>query len=320
MNKIIYISPLSIAGVNSISKLGNSDTFLEHLNVVDYHFLLFSALYQSGVDFFQLDLNQLPTDISTNPFWKDRFVDVDKKVFSETWQKAGNILETNFDFELDSKYRASQHINLQNYLSSLFYSANTGIPFVNSEFAESRNFDFLESRLSKELFFALKNLYSLIQPDSVLTVTPQYSVLKKDIKRFEDIASSTLYIKYSDSLHLLSQTDKIVAVKKDIHMNALKLYNKFGKGLDLKSMTFGFLKFNKKIIDLFINKAASIFGDYLIETFEKAVTTKKKISYYKVDEAHYMIMWANRIGELMQYTGKDGLKKFLEKPMDKNSS
>jgi hypothetical protein len=262
----------------------------------------------------------LPSSIISNPFWKDKFIDIDKTAYSTSLQKAGSILENNFDFELDSKYNAPQHINVLNYFSSLFYSANTGIPFVNAEFAESRNFDFLETRLSKELFFAIKNLYNLVQPDSISTITPKYSVLKKDAKRFEDIADSTLYIRYADSLNLLSQTNKVDAIKKDIHVNALKLYNKFGKSLDLKAMTFGFLKFNKKIIDLFINKAASIFGDYLIEAVEKATTVRKKISYYKVEEAHYMIMWANRISELMQHTGKDGLDKFLKVHKEKKSS
>ena len=79
------------------------------------------------------------------------------------------------------------------------------------------------------------------------------------------------------------------------------------------------LKFNKKILDLFVNKTASIFGDYLLESIEKSASGKKKISYYKVDEAHYMIMWANRIGELIQHNGKEGLDKFIKQHKDKNS-
>jgi hypothetical protein len=319
MSKITYISPLNISGINSITELANSNAFLEHLDPVDYHFLLFSTLYQSGTDFFQLHINNLPPSIIANPFWKNKFIETDKKAYSISLLKAGKLLEANFDFELDKKYNAPQHINLLNYFSSLFYSTKTGIPFVNAEFAESRNFDFLESRFSKELFFVIKNLYSLIQPDSISTITPQYSVLKKDVRRFEDITESTLYQKYADSLNLLSQTDKVDSIKKDIHVSALKLYNKFGKSLDIKAMTFGFLKFNKKIIDLFVNKTASIFGDYLLDSIEKVTTGKKKISYYKVDQAHYMIIWANRIGELMQHTGREGLTKFLDEHKEKNS-
>jgi hypothetical protein len=319
MDRVLYISPIDLSGINSISKLANYETFLEHLDPINYHFLLFSTLYQSGTSFFQLDKSILPETILANPFWKDKFIDIDNKAYDKSIEKATNILKENFDFELDRKYRAPQYENLKSFFSSLFYSVETGVPFVNAEFSESKNFDFLESRLRRELFIAIKNFNELIHSDNVSTIVPQYTVLKKDVRRFEDIANSTLYLKYSESLHLLSDTKKIETIKKDIHANALKVYNKYANHLDLKAMAFGFLKFNKKIVDLFTNKVTSIFGDFIIEAIEKSSTGKKKIHYYKVDEAHYMIQWANRIGELMSKGGKDKLDLFLKEYKTKNS-
>ncbi len=319
MDKMIYISPQNLSGINSISELANYETFLEHLDPIDYHFVLFSSLYQSGADYFQLDINNLPLTIKGNKFWKDKFIDLDKNEYEKSLIKANKIIDGNFNFALDRQYRAPQFLNLQNYFSSLFYSTETGIPFINVDFAESKNFDFLETRLSKELFLSIKNFYSQIHSDTISTVTPQYSVLKKDVTRFEDIANSTVYQNYSNSLNLISQDTKIETAKKEIRVKALKVYNKYAKHLDLKAMTFGVLKFNKKVIDLFTNKATSIFGDYIIETIEKATTGKKKVSYYKVDQAHYMILWANRIGELMQNGGKDKLDEFLKAYAEKNS-
>ena len=311
MRKITYISPLTISGINAITELGNSESQLKHLPPIDFHFLLFSTLYQSGTDFFQLDINQLPSSITNNPFWETKFVQTDDRAYSNSILKAESILNKHFDFELDKKYLSPQHINLLNYFTSLFYSAKTGIPFVNTEFAESRNLDFLETRFSKELFFSLKKLYQLIQPDTVSTITPQYSVLKKDIKRFEELTDTKLYRRYSDSLNLLSQTSKIENIKRDIHVSALKLYNKFGNGLDIKAMTFGFLKFNKKVLELFVNKATSILGDYILDTVENVTSNKKRLSYYKVDEAHYVIMFAKRMEDLRQHAGQDVVKEFL---------
>jgi hypothetical protein len=317
MNKIIYISPLNISGITAITELANSNTFLEYLDPIDYHFLLFSTLYQSGSNFFQVEKQILPNSIIEDPFWKGKLLQTDNRAYVTSIQKATVLLQDNFNIELDNKYNAPQFINLLNYFSNLFYSSKTGIPFVNAEFAESRNFDFLQSRLSSELFTSIKNLYSLIQPDSVSTITPQYSILKKDIKRFEDITESLVYRKYADSLSLISQTNKIETLKKEIHASALKVYNKYGNSLDLRSLTFGFLRFNKKVIDLFVNKAASILGDYLIDSFENVTSGKNRISYYKVDQAHYMIMWANRIGEFMEKAGNDGLSRFLGERKEK---
>lgn len=313
MDRIIYIDPTTQVGIKSISKLSNSETFLKYLEPVDYNFVLYASLYQSGANFFELDLSILPESIKDNPFWKNKFISSNKKVYQASEDKAVKILENSFDFDLDKTSRAPQAGNLKEYFTSLFYSADTGIPFINAKYAESKDFEFLESRFNKEFFLSLKKFHSLITSDAVSTITPQYSVLKKDVKRFEEIANSALYLRYSDSLSLLGEENKIDLLKKDIHSNALKLYSKYAKHLDLKAMTFSFLKTTKNITDLFVNKQTSIFGDFIIDAIEKIGSGKRKVTYYKVEEAHYMILWANRIGEMMHKGGRETLREFLDK-------
>lgn len=58
MEKIIYISSTEIGGLNTISRLGNSEVFLEELDFVNFDFMLFSTLYQSGAN---PALRSLPT-------------------------------------------------------------------------------------------------------------------------------------------------------------------------------------------------------------------------------------------------------------------
>jgi ribosomal protein L25 (general stress protein Ctc) len=319
MEKIMYIGVKEIGGLNSISKLSNSSEFLDFLEPIDFHFILFSSLYQSGTNYFQLNTSALPSNLLNNPFWKDKFIDIDHKMFDKAYAKSSNIMNANFDFELDKKYTAQQAVLFQDYFTSLFYATDAGIPFVNPDYADSKNFDYLESRLSKELFAAIKSFTSLIQKNDISTITPQYSVLKKDVRRFEDIVESSLYLNYQNSLILLeNDTHKIETIKKDIQVNALKLYHKYANTLDIKNMGFSFLKTNKKIADLFLNKPSSIFGDFIIDTLEKVATSNKKINYYKVDEANFMLLWAKRIGELMQKSQKAKLEEFL-KEQRKNS-
>lgn len=242
MDRIIYIDPRTQVGLNIASKLSNSEVFLRYLEPIDFSFILYSTLYQSGANYFEIDKSLIPDSLKENPFWKGKFVSTNKEVYQYSENRAIKILESNFNFDIDKTYKASQAYNLKEYFTSLFYSMTTGIPFVNAEFAEPRNFDFLESRFNKEFFIILKKFHSLISSDSISTVTPQYSVLKKDVRRFEDIANSTLYLRYADSLNLLKEEDRIDLIKGDIHSNAAKVYNKYAKYLDLKGMTFGFLK------------------------------------------------------------------------------
>jgi hypothetical protein len=323
MEKIIYISSAEIGGLNSISGLGNSEVFLEELDYVNFHFMLFSTLYQSGANYFQVDFEILPPEILKNPFWKDKFIDIDRNILEKSIAKSAEVLKANFDFKLDKTYRAPQSFYFQDYFTSLFYSTQTGIPFINPNFSETKSFDFLESRMSKELFLAIKNLHSQIETNEISTITPKYSVLKKDIRRFEDILESTSYNNYRDSLMLLeNEDDKVEKVKKEIKVNALKLHSKYVGNLNLKDMGFSFLKANKKVADIFLNKPTSIFGDFIIETVEKLVTSKRKISYYNVDEANFMLLWAERIGELTQKGSQEKLSEFLteyKKNKDKNN-
>lgn len=313
MDKIIYLSPRDLSGINLVNELGNSDTFVDHLGYVDYHFLLFSTLYQSGAKFIQLEIEELPFTIKNNPFWKEKLIDIEKKTYDKSSLKAKKIVDENLNIELDQTYRAPQYAYLHNYFTNLFYSSETGIPFINVDFVGANSFDFLESRLTKELFHSIKNFNSLIESDTVSTITPQYSILKKDVQLFEDIVTSLSYRNYSNSLGLLTEDPKIEMVKKEIHINALKVYSKYSNHLDLKAATFGFLKFNKKLADLFIGKSASIFGDFLIEMSEKLIGEKRKISYYKIEEAHTMLLWGNRITELINQGGKEKFDEFLRK-------
>jgi len=98
MEKIIHISPQITSGIKVISDFGNAEAFLQHLQPVDYHFALFSTLYQSGVDFIQVDLSTLPDTVRNHPFWSQRLVQMEDENWTACNAKALRILENNFDF------------------------------------------------------------------------------------------------------------------------------------------------------------------------------------------------------------------------------
>jgi hypothetical protein len=311
MNGIIYLTPKNLAGINEISELSNHEVFLRYLPTIDYHLMLFGTLYQNGARYIQLDLDMLPPHLKCHPFWKDKFMDIDRNLFAKTIKKADKILQVNFNHQLDGTFLSPQLPNMINYFSALFYSSESGIPFINPEYSEFKDFAFLESRFSKELFVSLKNLTSLMQFDSMSSLIPRYSVLNTDIRRFEDIAMSTTYKAYSTSVELLSNASNLEDAKKEVHFNAIKVYNKYANYIDIKSVGFSFIKYSKKLADIFISKPFSIAGDYFIDLLEKTTTGKRKVFFYKADNAHYMILWGNRFGQLMSLAGKDVLDSFL---------
>jgi len=311
MKELIYISPLDIDGINAVHDLGNEAPFLEYLDYVDYHFVFFSTLFQSGVNYFETDLDKLPNDLVNNPFWKDKFQQIDTKLYNDSFIKAGVILKDNFDLEKDKAFRAPQFQNVINHFTSLFYSLDSSTPFISTQFISAKDFEFLNTRFSKELYTALTNLYSLISSESIQTVIPQYSVLKKDLKRFEDISTSSIFRNYSETLRLLPMESNSKSLTKDIKKKAIKVYSKHASSLDMKSMTFSFIKSNKKILDLFTNKLTSIMGDFIIESVEKVVSNKRMIHFYDFKDAYILRLFAERIGDLQRTGGKEAFDKVL---------
>jgi len=311
MSNLIYISPLDIKGINAVQELGNEQSFLNYLDYVDFHFVFFSALYQSGINSFETELKFLPQELINNPFWRERFHQINDKVYSESLAKSSTILRGNFDIEKDKKFNAPQLEYILNHFSSLFYSFESKIPFVCTQFVQAKDFNFLETRLSNELYSSIINLYSLISSTDVQTIVPQYSVLKKDVKRFEDIATSSAFRQYSESLELLPIEGYSKSLNNDIKNRALRIYNKHTSSLDMKSMTFSFIKSNKKILDLFTNKITSVIGDFVIESFEKVISENRMVHFYDFKEAFILRLFAERINELQKVGGKEAFEKVL---------
>jgi hypothetical protein len=308
----IYISPGDLQGIKVVSEMGNSEPFLKYLDEVNYHFLLFSTLYQSGAKLFYVDFEHIPLKLQKHPFWKEKFIQIDETEYYSLKAKSVKILDKNFDRELDKKYNAPQYAYLADHLTTLFYSVKNNIPFLTTQFVNKNDFDFLESRMSKEFYNSIGNLYSLIKSDQVQTIYPQYSVMKKDIRRFEDIVNNSTFEEYNESLLLLEHEEKPEKLIKKIKGKSTKLYNKFSSSLELKDITFSLLKTNKKILDLFTNKATSIIGDFGIEFLEKIVNEKSKIHYYESKENYILRLWADRIGELWKAGGKEDLNKHFD--------
>lgn len=307
----IYISPEDLKGIKVVSEMGNSEPFLKYLDEVNYQFLLFSTLYQSGANLFHVDLEHIPLELQNNPFWEGKFIQIPNSEYYPLKAKAIKILENNFDRELDKKFKASQYNNLTEHFTTLFYAVKNNIPFLTTQFVDKNDFNFLESRLSIELFKSIKNLYSLVKSDQIQTICPQYSAMKKDIRRFEDIANSSIFEDYNDSLLLLEHEKKPEKLIQKIKQKSNQIYSKHTASLELKDIAFSLLKTNKRILDLFTNKATSIIGDFGIEFLEKIINEKNKIHYYESKENYVFRLWAERISELRKAGGKDELNKYF---------
>jgi hypothetical protein len=312
MSNLIYISPTDLDEINGLSELRNTGTLAKYLDPIDFHFILFSTLYQSGVSYFQTNEFLLPNTIRKYNFWTNKIIPYDRIAFIHSLERTSSIVKDKIHFAQESPKTKKLQRETISQLSNLFYSFETGSPFLNTNFSLAKHLEHMESRMDKNLYLALLNLSSLIIKEDIQTITPKYSVLKEDIKRFEDIAMSTLFRKYSDSLCLLSDPSKLSVIKKDIKTNSFKLLNKYGHSLNLKETAFSFIKFNKTILDLFVSKIPSTIGDFVIQSLEKMTKEKRKVYFYEVEEVKYWYVFCNLIQDCIKKHGPEKFKTIFE--------
>lgn len=298
MKQIVFISPLDIGSINGLTAFSNDESVLNYLEAVDYHSVLFSTLYQSGINYFEVNANSLPQHIINNKFWKDKIVDYNNTKLRNSTEKSIKILEVLFNHEVDNKYRVSQYHNMVDYLTKIFYSFETGTPYINPNYILEKDFELLKHRVDNGFLIAMKNLNSLIINEKINTITPKYSSLKEDVRRFEDICETKIFKDYSYSLQQVSYADSLEGLKKDIKVKSLKLFNKYGNDFDFGETAVSFIKFNKRIIDLFISKIPSEIGDFVINSTENLIKEKKKIYYFEVKEAKYSTLLCRRVEEI----------------------
>jgi hypothetical protein len=298
MIPLIHISPRDIGKINGLTQFSNATPILKYLDPVDYHTALFATLYQSGVSYFEINIDRLPPEVTENEFWRTKIIPWNDAVAENAYRRAIAVLDGRFNHEIDKTYNVPQFGDVLDYFFKLFYSLETGTPFINPEYIRIEDFARLETRMNKSLFHCLKNLNTLTVNEQVNTIVPSYSVLKKDVKRFEDIFNSKPYEQYSNLLQQAPLEQKFQSLKKGINVSAIKLVNKYGNNLSIKETAFSFIKFTKKAVDLFVSKIPSAVGDFVITATENISKEKRRIYFHEVDDAKYSVLLCKRVDEI----------------------
>lgn len=296
MNKIIYISPEDISTLNGISKFANSSVMTTHLEPVNYHYILFSSLYQSGAKYFQTYNDILPTDIKESSFWSKKIIDIDTKSYSIAKNKTESILDGKLNLNLEDVRGRYFKMVIEIHLTNLFYATLTGNSFLTIHGTLEEHLKFVEKAMERELWISLNNLSSFIKTENITTITPKFTLLKDDVERFEEISSTRLYKNYQDSIGLI-ENESIDKIKKEIFTNSLKLFNKYGNYVSLSETAINFIKFGKKIVDCFSSFVPPFIGDFVITSAETMMKNKRTIQFYNINELNFENILVNRIDE-----------------------
>lgn len=314
MEKIIHISNIDLDVIQRISKLGDSQSF-ENPIETDFHYNLFSKIFMSGAEFIELDLSLVDDKIKNNPFYKKKLIDIDWKTYIPNCNKASGILLPHNINSEDGFPKHPQNIALSNYLTSFIHASETGIPFVIGNFINDKDFKWIEKSVSKELYQNLLIFNNLINRVELDTISPKQSVLKKEIKIFEDITTTNIYRDYQNSHNELKFAKKKNLIIKDIKVYSLKLYYKYLGNFDIRKSTFGALRTSNEILQSSSENPALKYGDIVVDLIEHLTSGKKAVNFYSFDEANYSILLNKRLDAILEKNGKEALNDFLQKEL-----
>jgi len=290
LEKIIHINNTDLFAINKLDQYGNSEEN-NHIINTNFQYKLFSTIFMSGADFIQLDKSLLNNEIRENPFWKDKFIELLTPKYFDLINSVGSKHLFHYNRDENGMPPHPQNLVLSSYLNNLYYSSKTGIPSILSRFKDEEDRAWLKSAVTDEFYINFQNLHKLFQTQNLDTIAPKYSVLKKEIRIFEDLTTSPLYRNYQDLHNELKFTKEISIIAKDIKVFALKLYYKYLGNFDIKKSTFGCLREDNSI---------NSFGMDLLEY----LLSEKQINFYRFEDADFLTLINRRLDAIAEHKNR----------------
>lgn len=306
MEKIIHINNTDLFAINKISELGNSEELSQNIET-DFQYSLFSTMFMSGAEYIQLDKSLVNKKILENPFWKDKFINLLTDEYITILNKANGMLIPHLHWNQNGLPMHPHNLFLSSYLGNLLYSSKTGIPSVVSRFKDEKDLEWIKPAVKSEFHQNFTTFQKLIKKENIDTISPKYSVLKKEVRIFEDITGSPLYRDYQNLHSELKFSDKISTILKDIKVFSLKLHYKYLGNFDLKKSTFGYLRNSTAAFETLDSKTANI----AIDLLEHISSGDKKVVFYAFEDADYQKLIHRRLQALAD-NGDEDIKKLIE--------
>lgn len=304
MEKIIHINNTDLFAINKVDELGNSEEMNDFVTT-NFQHSLFSSMFMSGAKYIELDKSLLNKSILENKFWEDKFIDSLTPKYFEIINNVNTKLFSHFKLGEEGFLNHPYNIVLSSYITNLFYTSKTGIPCVLSRFKDLEDQEWIKPAVTNDFFQNFIIFHRLFKNESIDSIAPKYSVLKKDVRIFEDMTTSSLYRDYQNSHNELKYLDKIPLIVKDIKVFSLKLYYKYLGNLDLRKTTFSYLKDTKLVNGLYV------------DIFEQLISDNRKLNFYRFEDADLRLIINKRLSALAE-NGDVELKDLINNFLIKN--
>lgn len=297
MEKIIHINNSNLFALNKINQLGNFEELAINIET-NFQYTLFSTIFMSGAEYIQLDKSLVDKNIIENPFWKNKFIETLTPNYLKVINKASRMMIPHLKWINDGLPLHPHNLVLSSYLGDLLHCSETGIPSVISRFKTEEDQEWIKPAVTLEFYQNFVNFQKLFKQEDIDTIAPKFSVLKKEVRIFEDISASPLYRDYQNLHNELKYSDKISKIIKEIKVFSLKLHYKYLGNFDLKKTTFSHINDSFSSIESIEPniKAAKISLDIL----EHILSGNKKVNFYGFEDADFFKLLDKRLNTLSE--------------------
>lgn len=236
----IFLGPHHFECLMTLDEVINHPAILKKLQKpkIDFQGIFFSTMIQCGVEdiYFVCDIDErfnLKSEFLSNRIIFDS--DLTLK-YHRILAKVNSLFN---DFSQSEKLEKDQSHEMHNarmLLTDLLFEMKTNFGTVSifnkQPYPDMTKLDLV---LDSELYYPLTQLFSLIENDKLSLPIPTRSILPENVKKYEEIIDSDLFIKYSSSHYALQKNTigKQTAINR-IEKNAKRLQNKYSDLLNVQ--------------------------------------------------------------------------------------
>lgn len=273
------LSPFALVRIGTLAEAVNNPIILKHLPELETGDLIYSCLFQAGVDEFELSVARdeyFPrtsflrnrTVVHRGSEWVDSFLVV-TGVFDQ-YLGAHHMLKKD-------KYQLEAMVEV--FLIDLLYAMHRGASLV----AEIPSHDQISALRPASLALPIRHLISsfeIIKPELLVTSA---SVTSANVARFEEIINSHLYGEYVEGhAQLEKNTEAPKEMEKLIRDAARRLQRKNDRYLRLENLPVSILPTTARLIDAVFGSLPGKLAEVAANLFSKWLGENRRIVVYEL--------------------------------------
>lgn len=272
------IGPYTHGGISAIHKVCNEAPYLKDMPRLDISGLLYSNMFQSGVDLFQLFGLDDPLTPKSKFFLKRI-----QQISVEDYNKKSDEIKQCFQpFLPKDYYKIDEYSAIwtwEAFLTDLFFCLKNKSALIFGEIPDAEQ---IRKLVPLELYQPLKNLTDQMSIDTIEVPMPRSSISSSSVKRLHEIVESDhfrIYVNHHKEL------DYIIKPKKQSYIDIVKsskiLRKNYPAFLKIRSAAVSLISPTTKMVDIVFGKLAGTVSEYFAKLIDECIKTDRQIVIYE---------------------------------------